>query len=333
MKLFLPFPPVRCAMQFTRKTHGMLTVHDECAALCRSERCTLRSANSSRIFIHEAFAVKYFQSVFKQNNYVLDAPLLFSCRQTRLVTRVSRVSKILNYQSTVYGYIENVFTKISLHGFIERDAFSHFSKLIYKISGTFSQIIRDLWISGSTIASTDLKISWIIFYPVVCCTQIVRTQLPHFSRKIAEPLISHMRRNGREHDAKSFKRSRFLSSSGAFDAADVSKWPGDVERMYRNNSDDRNATETEKRRWAREKNQRRKSEKNSKMEPTETPDGDWIPSWNTGSHRYRKPWTGNLASGLKGVSNPSISLAPGAFRSFNLHFPPVCAVKASIATP
>lgn len=86
-----------------------------------------------RIFIHEAFAVKYFQSVFKKNNYVLDAPLLFSCRQTRLVTRVPRVSRILNYQSTVY--IENVFTKISLHGFIERDAFSHFSKLIYKISG------------------------------------------------------------------------------------------------------------------------------------------------------------------------------------------------------
>lgn len=82
-----------------------------------------------RIFIHQAFAAKYFQSVFKKNNYVLDAPLLFSFRQTRLVTfTVPR--EILNYQSNVY--IENIFTRISLHGFI--DAFLHFFKLMYKIS-------------------------------------------------------------------------------------------------------------------------------------------------------------------------------------------------------
>ncbi|EFN63931.1 hypothetical protein EAG_03027 [Camponotus floridanus] len=40
---------IGCAMQFTRETHGMLTVHDECIALlCRSDRCSPCSANNIR---------------------------------------------------------------------------------------------------------------------------------------------------------------------------------------------------------------------------------------------------------------------------------------------
>jgi len=72
-----------------------------------------------RIFIHEAFAAKYFQSVFKKNNYVLDAPLLFSFRQT-VSRNVHRISRILNYQS-------NVFTsEISFQKFHYIDLWMHF---------------------------------------------------------------------------------------------------------------------------------------------------------------------------------------------------------------
>jgi len=69
----------------------------------------------------------------------------------------------------------------------------------------------------------------------------------------------------------------------------------------------------------------RRSERDPKWNQPKRLSGSEFPH-GTEDHRYRKPSTGNLASGSEGFP-PSLFHSPDVFRSFNLHFSLVYAVK------
>jgi len=92
-KLFLPFLSVECAIQFARVARRRYMTN-----ALHGKVIVVRFVPSG-IFIRETFTATYFQSVFKENNYVLDTRLLdFTFERTR--RNVCYIRRILNYPAS-----------------------------------------------------------------------------------------------------------------------------------------------------------------------------------------------------------------------------------------
>lgn len=70
----------------------------------------------SEMFIHETFTAKYFQSVFKENYYVLETRLLSFVKRTRY--NAHDIKQIFYSTRNLETRIRKIFLNI-IHGFLE----------------------------------------------------------------------------------------------------------------------------------------------------------------------------------------------------------------------
>lgn len=214
----------------------------------------------------------YFQSVFKENNYVLDLDYLTllsraSASQRYTVSREFYItaSKCLHWKFLCENYGARICWHISRY-------------LIFELSNFF-------WITESSRDSQFFfiyQLSCTLTNPRYC----VQLRWVSHSRKIANRLILQTYEERRKIEESTAGRREILLSDPSLylhpaRPMRLTSWNGqEMKRMHRSNSDD-GAAETEKRRWT--KGCRRRGSERVKIEPTETSVRDWIPPWNGGS--------------------------------------------------